>query len=152
LVLADLARVHLSDDELKIYRLEKGDLLFNRTNSADLVGKTALFTESSDFVCASYLIRFRLRRNRVDPRFVCYLFNTSHSQRTFHQLATKAVSQANINPTALQKFFWLPVPPLLEQITVADLLQSWDAGINSLNSLVIVKLERRSALMQQLLT
>jgi type I restriction enzyme S subunit len=152
LVLSDLVLINLTDRELKSYRLNDGDLLFNRTNSPDLVGKTALFRGSGDFVCASYIVRFQLRRDLVDPRFVCYLFNTWHSQRTFHQLATKAVAQANINPTALQKTFWLPLPPLDEQCSMANVLETWDAGIERLTSLVAAKQERTRGLMQQLLT
>ncbi|MEI8341328.1 MAG: restriction endonuclease subunit S [Verrucomicrobiota bacterium] len=152
LILANLVHVNLSGDELKSYRLKKGDLLFNRTNSAALVGKTALFTESRDYVCASYLVRFRLRLDRVDPQFVCYVFTTSQSQRIFHQLATKAVAQVNINPTALQQKFCLPIPPLQEQKEIANTLMFWDDSIQKQEKLLSVKKEGKQGLMQQLLT
>ena len=152
LTLADLAWVNLANEELNSYRLKNGDLLFNRTNSLDLVGKTALFTEPVDFVCASYLVRFRLHQDRVDPRFVCYVFTTPHSQRIFRQLATKAVAQANINPTALQRMFRLPVPPLAEQKAIADILFHWDDAIRKQDALLAARKERKQGLMQQLLT
>jgi type I restriction enzyme S subunit len=152
LVLNDLAFVNLSSDELNDHRLENGDLLFNRTNSLDLVGKTALFAESKDFVCASYLVRFRLCQDQVDPRFVCYFFNTPYSQRALRQLATKAVAQANINPTALQQMFRLPIPPLPEQKAIAKMLSCWDSAIKKQNDLLTSKAERKRGLMQQLLT
>jgi len=152
LVLSNLVRINLSEKELGSYQLRDGDLLFNRTNSADLVGKTALFRETGAFVCASYLVRFRLRRESVDPRFACYVFNTSHSQRTFHQLATKAVAQANINPTALQEMFRFALPPLVEQVAVANVVECWDRGIERLRCIIDAKVNRRRGLMQQLLT
>lgn len=152
LVLGDLAYVNISDGELADYRLESGDLLFNRTNSLDLVGKTAIFAESRDFVCASYLVRFRLRRDMVDPQFVCFFFNTPHSERVLRQLATKAIAQANINPTALQKMFQLPVPPMSEQKAIVEKLLCWDVGILKLESLLAAQVERKRGLMQQLLT
>ncbi|EEF57024.1 restriction endonuclease subunit S [Pedosphaera parvula] len=145
-------RVSITEAVLAKQRLKDGDLLFNRTNSLDLVGKTGLFRESGDFVCASYLVRFRLRRNLVDPRYVCYLFNTSHSQRIMRQLATKAVAQANINPTSLQRKFLLPLPPRQEQVAIADLLEFWDDDICRTESRLGKKLEFKRGLMQQLLT
>jgi type I restriction enzyme, S subunit len=152
LVLGDLARVDISEAELGIYRLQDGDLLFNRTNSPALVGKAALFSEAGDYVCASYLVKFRLRKDRVDPRFVCYVLNTSHSRRTLQELATKAVAQANINPTVLQKMFWLPLPSLREQKAVANILAVWDDAIEKQDSLIAAERERKRGLMQQLLS
>ncbi len=152
LALSDLVYINVSDQELDTYRLKEGDLLFNRTNSPDLVGKTALFKGSGDFVCASYIVRFRLRRDLVDPRFVCYFCNTSHSQRTFHQLATKAVAQSNINPRTLQNMFRIPVPPMPEQVAIADVLDNWETAIARFQALAIAKLEFKRALMQKLLT
>ncbi|MCX6887684.1 MAG: restriction endonuclease subunit S, partial [Verrucomicrobia bacterium] len=150
--LSDLVRVTLASKELECSRLQKGDLLFNRTNSGDLVGKTALFEEDGEYVCASYIVRFRLRRALVDPQFVCYCFNTAHSQRIFSQLATKAVAQVNINPTALQRMLSLPVPPLEEQEVIVETLSRWDSSIEKQRALVESKLDLKRGLMQQLLT
>jgi type I restriction enzyme S subunit len=68
------------------------------------------------------------------------------------QLATKAVAQANINPTALQGMFRLPLPSKSEQTEIADRLSCWDDAIHSLKSFLASKIERRRGLMQQLLT
>jgi type I restriction enzyme S subunit len=56
--LSDLKYIQLSDKEVENLRLIPGDILFNRTNSKELVGKCAVFRESGDWVFASYLIRF----------------------------------------------------------------------------------------------
>ena len=69
-VLIDHAiRVALSDEESVVYRLKKGDILINRTNSPDLVGKTGLVSEDQNAVFASYLVRIKIDESQADPAF-----------------------------------------------------------------------------------
>jgi type I restriction enzyme S subunit len=100
--ISDLAYINLSEDELEKYRLVGGDLLINRTNSYDLVGKAALFDLPGTYVFASYLVRFELDTRIADPRFVNYFCNSHLGKNKLQTLATKGVSQANINPTTLK--------------------------------------------------
>ena len=58
--LNDLKYIDISDDEVEKCVVRKGDVLFNRTNSIDLVGKTAVFDLQDDMVIAGYIIRVRL--------------------------------------------------------------------------------------------
>ena len=148
----DVVHVDLSDADLRGYRLNAGDLLFNRTNSAALVGKTAVFGLRGDYVFASYLIRFALRRDLADPHFVAYWFDSARGKVRLRELATLGVSQCNINPTSLQHSFHLPLPPLAEQKKIAAILGTWDLAIEKLQSLLATKDERLRALQQQLLT
>src|SRR5215207_2208157 len=67
---ADLVRIAISEKEVETHRLKKGNLLFNRTNSYDLVGKTALFDLDGEFVFASYLVRFQLDESKIDPSYI----------------------------------------------------------------------------------
>ncbi len=67
IVWGNLKYIILEDDDLNKYRLEPGDVIFNRTNSAELVGKTAVFDTQRDAVFASYLVRFQLIEEQADP-------------------------------------------------------------------------------------
>jgi len=72
----NLKYIELSNSEKEKYLLHEGDLLFNRTNSAELVGKTAVFDGSHEAVFASYLIRFRINENIANSRFVSAYINS----------------------------------------------------------------------------
>jgi len=66
-------------DEFELYRLRKGDVLFNRTNSFELVGKTGLFDSDGDYCFASYLVRVIFDPEKMDTRFACYTMNANVS-------------------------------------------------------------------------
>lgn len=148
----DLVYVNLTKDELKKFSLQKGDLLINRTNSYELVGKTALFELNEPYVFASYLVRFRLDSTRVIPKYVCFWFNSNKGQESLKKIVTKGVSQANINPTILQKQYFIILPPLPEQIKIVEILSAWDEAINLTEQEIATKQKRKQALMHQLLT
>ena len=78
--------------------------------------------------------------------------NWSRSKAKFRVLATLGVSQANINPTNLQKFYFVSLPPLPEQRAIAAVLGTWDQGIDTLQRLIAAKQRHKKALMQHLLT
>ncbi len=65
----DLQKVQITKEDFDKFKVEKGDILFNRTNSYDLVGRTAIFTLEGDFVFASYLIRLRVAQQKLNPFF-----------------------------------------------------------------------------------
>ncbi|MCW0006259.1 restriction endonuclease subunit S, partial [Burkholderia pseudomallei] len=105
--------------ELPDLYLREGDLLFNRTNSYELVGKTGLFSaESNRFSFASYLIRVRLIPNLTNPRYVNLYMNSIVCRRT--QIEPQIVQQngqANFNGSKL-KHICVPLPPLAEQARI----------------------------------
>jgi type I restriction enzyme S subunit len=121
----DLQFVNLEKSVFKKFRLRRGELLFNRTNSFELVGKTSLFDLDGDFVFASYLIRVVPDVVRLNPQFANYYLNTAASQTRLKLLATRAVSQSNINATKLRGFT-VPLPPLEQQVRIADILGHTD--------------------------
>jgi len=100
--------VDLDEETYRNFRLEKGDILFNRTNSYELVGRTGIFMLDGDYVFASYLIRLRPKYDIIDAYFLTFYLIFSNDR--IRQLATRAVHQANINATNLQKVK-LPLPP-----------------------------------------
>lgn len=106
--------VEISHGEFEKFRVKRGDILFNRTNSLDLVGRTAIFNIEGEFVFASYLIRLRTDEKKLNPFFLNCYFNTDEIQARLKSIATRAVSQSNISATRL-KGFPVPKPSLEEQ-------------------------------------
>jgi len=148
----NLVYMQLTDDDLNRYRLENGDLLINRTNSYDLVGKVALFELEGDYICASYLVRFIINKEYADSKLVSYYMNLDNSQKYIKSLATKAIQQANINPTVLKKHFKLPLSSdISEQQRISAILSTWDKAIEIKEKLIEKKKEQKRGLMQALL-
>lgn len=114
LELADLKFVELAPSEAEKYRLVRGDLLFNRTNSKELVGKTGIWDGSRDAIVASYFIRLRVDRARLNPFYLWAFMNSSHMKRTLVATARGAIGQANINSRELRALP-IPLPPLDKQ-------------------------------------
>lgn len=112
--LTNIKYVELSDEEIKKYRLEAGDILFNRTNSKELVGKTGLWNGDRDAIAASYFIRMRVKREHLNPFYLRSFMNSVHMKRVLFDTARGAIGQANINARELRSF-WLPIPPLAAQ-------------------------------------
>ncbi|NOH03012.1 MAG: hypothetical protein HND47_14170 [Chloroflexi bacterium] len=108
--LEKLSYVELSDKEFADLKLERGDVIFNRTNSTELVGKTAYWNYDFDAVIASYLVKLKLKKD-VLPEFFVGLLNTPHFKSMFQERCKKAVGQSNISPTLLKEFPMF-VPPL----------------------------------------
>jgi len=92
-----------SSDEVQKYHLNKGDILFNRTNSRELVGKTALFDLDSDYVFAGYLIRIVVNNEKCNPYYLNTYMNLPDTKRKIRSMAKGAVGQANINAQEIQK-------------------------------------------------
>jgi type I restriction enzyme, S subunit len=147
----DLDSVTCTEAEIEQYSIKRGDILFNRTNSFDLVGKTAVVSKDARIVFASYLVRYRVT-NQAVPQFIGYWFNYEKVQRRLKELATVGVSQSNINPTRLQHDLHVPLPPLAEQQEISDILGKWDEALEKLDALIGAKDRRKQALMRQLLT
>jgi type I restriction enzyme S subunit len=114
LVLDSLKYLPSSHEEFPSQFLRDGDLLFNRTNSAELVGKSAVYRGNpSPCSCASYLIRARLRAEYL-PEFLAHYINSTFGRAWVSSVVSQQVGQANVNGTKL-KALSVPVPPLPEQ-------------------------------------
>ena len=101
-VARDMQYVDLEDGEFRKFRLRIGDILFNRTNSADLVGKSGLFSLEGDYVFASYLVRLIPGAHGVIPEYLNHFLNWDASLQRLRQLATRGVSQSNISAGKLE--------------------------------------------------
>lgn len=117
----DIRYVDLTEAQLRDYRVEPGDVLFNRTNSIDLVGRTGVYNLAGDHVFASYLVRLKVQVDAVRPVFLSAYLNAQLGRQQVLSFATKAVSQANVSASNLAKVL-MPLPPVETQDRiVADL-------------------------------
>ena len=113
--LKDLKYIDISDDEIEKYVVRKGDILFNRTNSIELVGKTAVFDLSEDMVIAGYIIRVRLTEKML-PEVLSQYLNMEAIKDILQGMAKGAVNQANINAQELQSIkVYMPEMELQKQ-------------------------------------
>jgi len=119
--LSKFSYVRLSDGEFNKLKLHLGDIIFNRTNSTELVGKTTYWDQEFDAVIASYLVKLRLK-NDFNPIWFSHLLNTEYYKLMFMERCRKAVGQSNISPTLLKQFP-MYMPSLSEQQKFADIVQ-----------------------------
>ncbi len=136
--------------------LEDGDLLFNRTNSLDLVGKVGLFNVdgSQPTSFASYLVRLRVRESYC-PGYFSYLLNTPGILGEARSLAFVAIGQCNLNPTRYGQLV-VAIPPPEEQQDIARFLDKesgqLDALIAEAQCAIDLLKERRSVLISAAVT
>jgi type I restriction enzyme S subunit len=116
--LSALKFVNLSAKEVEKYRLQQGDILFNRTNSKDLVGKTGLWNDNCEAIAASYFIRLRVHPEKLHSCYLWVFMNSKHMKRILFDTARGAIGQANINSKEL-KAFKIALPPLDLQVSFA---------------------------------
>tara|TARA_R110002167_G_scaffold188380_1_gene389985 strand:- start:47946 stop:49103 length:1158 start_codon:yes stop_codon:yes gene_type:complete len=98
---SSLKYIDLSDKDKPKYLAQKGDLLFNRTNSKELVGKTAVFEEDIPMAIAGYLVRVRPNQLGNNYYLSGYL-NSLHGKKTLVGMCKSIVGMANINAQELQ--------------------------------------------------
>ncbi|GEM19306.1 restriction endonuclease [Nitrosococcus oceani] len=148
---SNLVRANLSDKERAKYLLEKGDILINRTNSFDLVGKVGIYDSDIEAAFASYLVRLKADLSQVMPEYLNYWLNGHVAQTTIKRIATKAISQANVNPTEFKKHCYIPLPSIGEQREAVSVLKTNDRVIEKIERLIAAKQKRFKSLIQQLI-
>lgn len=113
--LNDLKYIDIPDDEIEKCVVRKGDVLFNRTNSIELVGKTAVFDLPEDMIIAGYIIRVRLTEKML-PEVLSQYMNLEALKGILRGMAKGAVNQANINAQELQSIkVYIPEMELQKQ-------------------------------------
>lgn len=116
----DINHGFLLDDEIKYvplqeqifqgFKLKRNDVLFNRVNSEEFVGRTGIYKLAMDSVFASYLIRIRPNKNIVTPDYLNIFLNSSFGIRQIRKFARRAVNQANVNAEELKEIRILIAP------------------------------------------
>jgi type I restriction enzyme S subunit len=140
------------DSEIKKHLLKFNDVLFNRTNTVDLVGKTAIFKSKMPAIFAGYLIRINVNNNLLDSDYLNYWLNARVAKNYSQLVLSVAVGQANINGVKLKTYPVALPQTVEEQTAIATVLSDVDALITSLNAQIAKKRDIKTAAMQQLLT
>ncbi len=134
ITLDDLKYIDLKADELDKYIVKKGDILFNRTNSKELVGKTAVFRNEEPMAFAGYLVRVRTNE-KANPEFLSAFMNSDYMKRILQLKCKNIVGMANINAQEMQNFT-IYIPPIELQNKFAQIVEKVEAQKQK-NELVI---------------
>ena len=145
--LKDLKRIDIPDEEIEKCIVRKGDVLFNRTNSVELVGKTCVFDLDEEMVIAGYIIRVRLGQKMIPTVFSAFM-NSQPIKEQLRSMAKGAVNQANINAQELQSIR-IYLPPMELQNQFAAFVEQTDKSKSAIRA-SLEKLEiLKKSLMQQ---
>lgn len=143
--------VFTSDEaEIEKYSLSSGDVLFNRTNSPELVGKTAIYRGERPAVFAGYLIRVNHIHSIVDSQYLNLFLNSPIAARYGNSVKTDGVNQSNINGEKLQGYPF-PFCSLAEQKAIVEIVDAKLTLANRLLEEVDSQLGKAEALRQSIL-
>jgi type I restriction enzyme S subunit len=101
LVLNDIKTIDVPEKELLKCSVQRGDVLFNRTNSKELVGKTCVYNRDEMMVLAGFIIRVRVNE-KILPEILSTFLNTDFSKKMLYGMCKSAIGQANINAQEFQ--------------------------------------------------
>ena len=143
--------VYTSDkQEIAQYSLQPGDVLFNRTNSPELVGKTAIYRDERSALFAGYLVRV----NQIDQialgPYVAHFLNSPRAREHGKSVKTDGVNQSNINGTKLQEYPF-PICTTAEQTEIVRILEARLEAAEMLDMEIDANLARADALRQSIL-
>lgn len=144
--------LEVTKEELETYSLKRGDLLINRVNSSDLVGKAGIVQEDlGSITFESKNIRVRLNEKMVLPEYMSIFVQSNAYMRQIRMMVKSAIAQSTINQDDLNRLV-IPLPSLEEQQKIVNMVKSIDRKllieINNRNHLEQLK----KGLMQVLLT
>lgn len=146
----NLKYLRIKDKDRGKWILQKGDILVNRTNSAELVGKCAVFDLDGEYAFASYIIRLRLDTTRALPRLIAAYINSPIGRAYMFSERKQMTGQANVNSKKL-KALPIPLPALAEQQRILDHLDDLQAKVDSLKKLQSETAAELDALMPSIL-
>jgi type I restriction enzyme S subunit len=128
-----------NEEDNQQYLLKYNDVLFNRTNSPELVGKTAIYKNEMPAIFAGYLIRIHRKEELLDADYLNYYLNSKMAFEYGKTVVISSVNQANINGTKL-KTYPIPLPPLKTQQTIGQKLDTLNVETKKLEAIYQQKL------------
>ena len=139
-----------NEEDNKQYLLKHNDVLFNRTNSPELVGKTAIYKSEMPAIFAGYLIRIHRKEDLLDADYLNFYLNSKMANDYGKTVVISSVNQANINGTKL-KTYPIPLPTLKEQKSIVQKLDALSAETKKLESIYQQKLHDLEELKKSIL-
>jgi type I restriction enzyme S subunit len=137
-------------NEIAQYLLQPGDVLFNRTNSPELVGKTSIYEGNRPALFAGYLIRINHVPSIVDSRYLTYFLNSPIAREHGNSVKTDGVNQSNINASKLQEYPF-PFCSLEEQEELVSILEDKFEKISLMEAVIDAEIARAGTLRQSIL-
>ncbi|ACH65729.1 restriction modification system DNA specificity domain protein [Aliivibrio fischeri MJ11] len=141
----------LNEEDNQKYRLNFNDVLFNRTNSAELVGKTAIYKSEERAIFAGYLIRIHRNEKLLNADYLNFYLNSPIARKYGEQVMSQSTNQANISGTKL-KTYPISIPVSLEeQQSIVDKISTLKEKVEELEATHKSKLTALDELKQSLL-
>jgi type I restriction enzyme S subunit len=107
----------------KIKVAKYGDVLFNNTNSQELVGKTVYFNLDEEMSFSNHITRIKANKEKINPKYLWSILNLYQTKKVFYNLCTNWNNQSGVG-IELLKSLKIPLPPLDIQNEIADHIQS----------------------------
>ena len=143
--------VYTNDEyEIKKYLLKENDVLFNRTNSPEWVGKTAIYKGERPAIFAGYLIRINYKPNELNPDYLNYYLNCHTAKKYGDSVKSFGVNQSNINGSKL-KTYPFPKCDLETQKAIVAQIESRLSIFDKVDSFIEQSLRQSEALRQSIL-
>lgn len=148
--LATVKRLDLTPAEVEQYRLREGDLLDNRVNSRELVGKCALVPKSDEpLVFEAMNIRVRLTERQHLPRYVNLVLRTERIREFLQASSKQAIGQASINQPQVARLL-IPLPRVAEQRRIVAKVDQLMAAVDHLETQLTASRANAEKLMETL--
>ena len=139
-----------NDEEIEKYRLYNNDVLFNRTNSPEWVGKTAIYRGEKPAIFAGYLIRVNYKKNLVVGDYLNYFLNSHIAKVHGNKVKSFGVNQSNINGTKLKKYPF-PLTTIDLQLQIVQEIETRLSVCDKIMETIDESLEQAEALRQSIL-
>jgi type I restriction enzyme S subunit len=138
------------EEEISKYHLNLNDVLFNRTNSPEHVGKTAIFKSDKKAIFAGYLIRINYLKDKINGDYLTYYLNSHTAKQYGNKIKSFGVNQSNINGTKL-KTYPFPLCSLVEQSKIVQEIESRLSVCDKIEETISNSLVKAEALRQSIL-
>jgi type I restriction enzyme S subunit len=146
---SDEKMMSVNDENSSEFILENGDIVFVRTGST--TGKTYLYNNKDGvLVYAGFLIKFKLNNTKLLPKYLS-LYTQTRAYWNWVKTVSMRSGQPGINAEEIGSLK-IPLPPLTEQLAIANILSTWDTAIQTTQALISQKEQEKKWLMQNLLT
>lgn len=151
LIWDEFIRVPVDKSTVERYQLRRGDVVFNNTNSTELVGKSAFFMEYKEpVVYSNHFTRLRTKQDYLDPRFLAFWLGQLWNNGVFASICNRWIGQSAVKADLLLRLE-IPLPPLAEQKRIVLRLTEQISTIEQARQAAEAQLEAISALTAALL-
>ena len=147
----DLSNIKYIQPEKEFDKLIRGDILFNNTNSPELLGKTCYIKENTNWAYSNHMTRIRVNGSFVNPAWVSYCLHTLFLNGFFKLNCTHHVNQASINTTFLSERVYIPFPPLAEQQQIVEEIERRFSVVDEVEKAIDNNLKQAERLRQSIL-